>query len=104
MLLDKAFDAVTSADATDAAFSTEIFFDADCTPNVELTTGAIYTTFIDWYSYDEATHVLTPGPGTYLVHGGTGKLYKLGFESYYATETGGMGMAGGAYLIKLEAL
>jgi hypothetical protein len=71
---------------------------------VELTTGALYTTFIDWYSYDEATHVLTPGPGTYLVHGGTGKLYKLAFESYYATETGGMGMTGGAYLIKFEAL
>jgi hypothetical protein len=104
VLLDKAFDTVTSADASDAAFSTETFFDADCTPNVELTTGALYTTFVDWYSYDEATHELTPAPGTYLVHGGTGKLYKVGFESYYATETGGMGTASGAYLIKFKAL
>jgi HmuY protein len=103
-LIEKDFDQVTRTDAADAAFFTEMFFDADCTPNVELTTGAVYTTFIDWYSYDDATHVLTPAPGTYLVHGGTGKLYKLAFESYYATETGGMGRASGAYLVKFKAL
>jgi len=102
--LEKAFDEVTGSDASDTAFNAETFFDAECTPNVELTTGALYTTFIDWYSYDEVTHFLTPAPGTYLVHGGTGKLYKLAFESYYATPSGGMGAASGAYLMKFKAL
>ncbi|MET0792778.1 MAG: HmuY family protein [Polyangiaceae bacterium] len=103
-LIDKDFDQVTSADAADASFSSESFFDSECTPNVQASTGALYTSFIDWYAYDEATHVLTPASGTYLVHGGTGKLYKLAFENYYATETGGTGMTGGAYLLKFKAL
>jgi len=71
---------------------------------VALTTGALYTTFIEWYSYDEAQHVITPESGTYLVHGGTGKLYKVAFESYYGTETGGTGPLGGAYLLKFKSL
>ena len=102
-LLDKAFADVTRADATGVDFVDERFFDADCNPNVDLT-GQVYTSFADWYEYDTATHVLTPAPGTLLVRGATGKLFKLQVQTYYATPSGGMGTAGGAYLLKLEAL
>ena len=104
MLLDKAFDDVTRADAADATFVPETFFDGDCNPNIEMATGALYTSFVDWYAYDEGTHVLTPAAGSYVVRGATGKLYKLVFENYYATPTGAMGSASAEYLMKYEAL
>ncbi len=104
VLLDKEFDAVTRADTADALFTPETFFDGECNPNVQMLTGALYTSFVDWYAYDENTHVLTPAGGTYLVRGGTGKLYKLAFESYYATPNGGMGNVSADYLLKYEAL
>ena len=104
VLLDNAFDAVTSADADGVVFTPEKFFDGDCNPNVEMLTGALYTSFVDWYAYDENTHVLTPSAGTYLVHGGTGKLYELAFENYYATPSGGTGNVSAAYLLKYKAL
>lgn len=101
--VDKEFASVTSADATSAEFYSEKFFDADCNPVVDLT-GAASTSFSTWYAYDEASHVLSPVSGTWLVKGATGKLFKLRFKSYYATPSGGMGSAGGAYLLEIGAL
>ena len=73
VLITKDFDSVTAADATGATFNTEKFFDAQCNPFVD-PTGSALTTFSAWYDYDQSTHVLTPAAGTWLVHGGTGKL------------------------------
>lgn len=101
--IDKDFASVTSADAATAEFASERFFDDDCNPIVDVT-GATSTSLSAWYNYDEATHVLSPVSGTWLVRGATGKLYKLRFKDYYATPSGGMGTAGGAYLLELGAL
>jgi hypothetical protein len=101
--LDKDFASVTSADATGADFVSEEFFDDDCNAFVDLT-GAASTSFSTWYNYDADTHVVSPVNGTWLVRGATGKLFKLRFESYYATPSGGMGSAGGAYLLQIGAL
>ena len=103
LLLDKEFAQVTRADAQAAEYIDERFFDEDCNPTVDLT-GQVYTSFADWYEYDTATHVLTPAAGTWVVRGATGHLFKLQFETYYATPSGGMGTTGGAYLLKFEAL
>jgi hypothetical protein len=103
VLLDKAFEDVTAADASDLEFAVERFFDAECTPIVDVT-GAVSTSFSNWYDYDAEAHTLSPHAGTWLVHGATGKLFKLRIESYYGTPEGGMGTAGGAYLIDVAAL
>jgi len=101
--LAKDFANVTSADAAGADFFTEKFFDDDCNAIVDLT-GASSTSFSTWYNYDEATHVLSPVVGTWLVKGATGKLFKLRFKSYYATASGGTGSTAGAYLLEIGAL
>ena len=101
--VDKEFASVTSEDAAGADFFSENFFDDDCNQIVDVT-GAASTSFSTWYDYDEATHVLSPVAGTWLVRGATGKLFKLRFKSYYATPSGGMGAAGGAYLLEIGAL
>ncbi|HEY0468268.1 MAG TPA: HmuY family protein, partial [Polyangiaceae bacterium] len=103
VLLDKPFEDVTADDASEAEFSTEKFFDADCNPIVDVT-GAVATSFSSWYDYDAETHLLSPHAGTWLVHGAAGKLFKLRVENYYGTPEGGSGMAGGAYLIDVAAL
>ncbi|MEI9938715.1 MAG: HmuY family protein [Pseudomonadota bacterium] len=103
VLIDKEFDDVTADDAADAEFATEKFFDADCSPIVD-ETGAAATSFSNWYDYDAEAHTLSPHAGTWLVHGATGKLFKLRIETYYGTPEGGTGMAGGAYLIDVAAL
>jgi hypothetical protein len=101
--LDKDFANVTSADVASADFFSEKFFDDDCNAVVDLT-GATSTSFSTWYNYDEASHVLSPVSGTWLVKGATGKIFKLRFESYYATPSGGTGSTGGAYLLEIGAL
>ena len=101
--LDKDFANVTRADAAGADFFNEKFFDDDCNAIVDVT-GAAATSFSTWYNYDEATHEVSPAPGTWLVRGATGKLFKLAVQSYYATPSGGIGSAGGAYLLKIGAL
>lgn len=102
-LVDKEFDAVTTADATSATFATETFFDADCNPQTDAT-GAVKTTFDGWYDYNTADNTLSPAAGTWLVKGGTGKIYKLAIVTYYATPDGGVGMSGGRYVLKVGAL
>jgi len=103
VLIDKDFDDVTADDAADAEFVTEKFFDADCNPIVDVT-GAAATSFSNWYDYDAEAHTLSPHAGTWLVHGASGKLFKLRINSYYGTPEGGTGMAGGAYLIDVAPL
>ena len=101
--LDKDFANVTSEDVVGAEFFSEKFFDDDCNAIVDFT-GAPSTSFSSWYNYDQETHVLSPVPGTWLVRAATGKVFKLRFDSYYATPSGEMGSAGGAYLLKIAAL
>lgn len=101
--LDQDFASVSRADVANADFTSEKFFDDACQPIVDIT-GAAFTSFSSWYNYDEATHVLSPVAGTFLVRGATGNYFKLRFESYYATPSGGMGSAGGAYLLEIGAL
>jgi hypothetical protein len=105
VLVQKAFDAVTSADA--AKLSTELFFDADCNPKTDQT-GSVQTTMTSWYAYDQNTHGLSPAAGTWIVRGGTGTLYKLKFDTYYGTPQGAMGdpmtSIGGTFIIEVSAL
>ncbi len=103
VFLDKDFADVTRADATGVDFVTEKFFDQDCNAIVDIM-GAASTSLSAWYDYDQATHVVSPAPGTWLVRGATGKVFKLRFKSYYGTPSGGMGSAGGAYLLEIGAL
>jgi hypothetical protein len=102
-LLPTDFDAVTTNDAIAAIYPTERFLDRTCAPLLDAN-DSVMTTFSSWYDYDAGTHVLSPAAGTWLVRGATGKHYKLRISSYYATEDGGTGMAGGAYLIEVGAL
>ena len=99
----KDFEAVTAADAALQAFAGESFFEADCTPKLDAT-GVVRTSFDGWYEYDDTNNTLTPAAGTWLVKGGTGKLYKVRFLSYYATPDGGVGQAGGRYTLDVGAL
>jgi HmuY protein len=105
VLIAKDFDSVTAADAASATFATEKFFDNQCNASVDQT-GSVLTSMSAWYDYDSSTHQLTPAAGTWLVHGGTGALYKLQIENYYSSPTGGptaLG-AGATYLLKVAAL
>src|SRR5262249_7746933 len=100
VLLDgKAFDAVAAADATAATLGTESFLDADCNPQVDVT-GEVLTTFTGWYDYNQQQHTLAPHPGTFLVKGATGKIYKVAIVSYYATPDGGTSKDGGHFVLK----
>lgn len=98
------FASVTSADATAATLGTEKFFDADWNAMTD-PSGAPLTTFSSWYDYDMTTHVLTPTAGTWLVRGGTGRLYKLKIDSYYSNPDGSEGNGdGGTFKIEVGAL
>ena len=103
VLVAKPFDAVTAADGAAATFTPESFFDADCKAKVDQT-GAVKTSFDGWYDYDQATNHLTPKTSTWIVKGGTGKLFKVQITSYYANPDGTEGMAGGRYTLKIGAL
>jgi hypothetical protein len=102
-LADREFASVTSSDIASATFARESFFEADCTPKLD-PTNAVSTTFVDWYDYDPSNNGVTPKAGTWLVKGGTGKIYKVRILSYYATPDGGTGMSGGRYTLEIGAL
>src|SRR5260370_30697568 len=98
------FDSVTAADAI--GMTTESFIDpadAGCNAKIDLL-GGLVTTFSDWYSYDQATNKLAPQSLTYIVRGGTGKLYKVAVQTYYGSLNGGTGLFGGDYVIRVGAL
>ncbi|WP_394843037.1 HmuY family protein [Pendulispora brunnea] len=102
-LADKPFDEVTVADTQGKTFDTENFFDDNCTPKRD-EFGSVKTTFSGWYDYNDATHVLTPKEGTFLVRTAAGAFFKLQILSYYSTADGGTGMAGGHFTFKVGAL
>jgi hypothetical protein len=63
------------------------------------------TTLSSWYKYDPAKHILAPAPGTWLIRGGKGALYKLKFDSYYSNPDGSEGTGdGGTYKYEVGAL
>lgn len=102
-LAGKDIEAVTATDAEAASFETEQFFDEACEPFLDQT-GALATSFDGWYQYDTASNTLAPTPGTYLIKGGDGAIYKLQILSYYATPEGEIGAAGGRYKLAFGPL
>lgn len=98
----KTFDQVTSADIP-GTFPVEALVDKDCNPQTDAT-GAPKTTFTDWYVYNMM--LVTPKPNwTYVVKGGSGKVYKVGILTYYGTPQGGLSGGNSAqYIIKVAAL
>jgi hypothetical protein len=101
--IDASFDDVAAAEAAGATFASESFFEPDCSAKVD-PTGAVKTSFDGWYDYERATNKLSPHPGTWLVKGATGKIYKLRVLSYYAAPDGGAGEAGGRFTLTVGAL
>ncbi|NOU28635.1 MAG: hypothetical protein HOO96_12075 [Polyangiaceae bacterium] len=99
----KSLGELTAADAAGKTFPRETFFDAECNALLD-PTGAVKTSFDGWYDYDGATNQVTPKAGAWIIRGGTGKLYKVRIDGYYATGDGGVGMSGGRYLLTVGAL
>lgn len=99
----KSLGELTTADAAGKTFPRETFFDGDCNALLD-PTGAVKTSFDGWYDYDGATNQVTPKAGAWIIRGGTGKLYKVRIDGYYATGDGGVGMSGGRYLLTVGAL
>lgn len=99
----KPFDQVTAADAK-GSFATESFVDADCKERAD-PIGEVLTSMSDWYDYDQATSHVSPKAGsTWIIRGGTGKLYKLEIDDYYSAPDGTVGMSGGHYKVRIGAL
>lgn len=99
----KTFSSVDAASANAEPLFTEKFFDADCNPQLDQT-GAVATTFDDWYDYDQVTHIPSPKDVTYVVRGATGKKYKVAIKSYQGEADGGTGTATGYYILQVSAL
>lgn len=100
--VSKAFASVTAADAT--AVAAESFFDDMCTAKTDPIGGPL-SAFSDWYDYDMATNIPTPKSNvTYIVRGGTGKLFKVAIKSYTGLADGGAGTATGYFLLDVAAL
>lgn len=103
VLINKSFASVTAADADAATPAKEAFFDADCNPSLD-PTGAVMTTFSDWYDYDQVTNIPAPKDVTYVVTGGVGTRYKVAITSYSAQPDGGAGQSTGFFLFKVAPL
>ncbi|MEA2753550.1 MAG: hypothetical protein QOI41_7693 [Myxococcales bacterium] len=99
----KTFSSVAAAEANAEPLFTEKFFDADCNPQLDMT-SAVATTFSDWYDYDQVTHIPTPKDVTYVVRGGTGTKYKVAIKAYDGSPDGGKGAATGFYILEVSAL
>ena len=103
MIVPKAFDQVTSADAM-GTFNVETLVDKDCNPMMDML-GGPNTTFSGWYNYNMQTMQLTPKAVTYIVRGANGtSLYKIAIQTYYGLSDGGTGMTGANFVFKLAAL
>jgi hypothetical protein len=104
-LKDKAFDAVTDAEAKAASLAVEQWFEAMCVVKKDAG-GYLATTFDGWYDYGgQTTHAVTPHPGVFVVRAGKGgSLYKLEILTYYSNPDGTDGMAGGRFLVRYKAI
>lgn len=104
-LKDKAFDAVTDAEAKAAMLGIEQWFDAMCVAKKD-PGGYLATTFDGWYDYGgQTTHAVSPHPGVFVLRAGKGSaLYKLEILSYYTNPDGTEGMAGGRFLVRYKAI
>lgn len=103
-LRDVAFDTVTKEIAASAALRVEDWFDDSCKEQLD-PGGFTRTTFDAWYDYGgEASHLVTPHPGTFVVRGAKGSLYKLELQSYYSNPDGTDGLVSARYLLRLAAL
>lgn len=102
--VSKSFASVGAADADGATIAAESFFDADCNRKQD-PTGAVLTTFSDWYDYDQTTHIPSPKANTtFIVKGADGTRYKVAITSYDALPDGGTGTNYGAYLLQVSPL
>jgi hypothetical protein len=97
------FESVNTTSAAGKTFARESFFDQNCEPQIDQT-GAVKTSFDGWYNYDTSTNQVTPKAGTWLVKGATSKLYKMEIRGYYSAPDGGVGVAGGRYILRVKAL
>lgn len=100
-LVDKDFAAVTAADVPELA--PESFFDAECTAKKDAT-NALLTSFDGWYDYAQSGNRLSPRAGTWIVKGGSGKVYKLRVLSYYANPDGTTGDVSARYTLEVAPL
>lgn len=108
--ITKPFAEVTAADAT--AIAEEDFFTADCELKMKQHPGlgadpyTYESALSGWYSYDlNGGHAVAPVDQTYIVRGGDGALFKVHFESYTATPTGGTdGETTGRFLLRVAPL
>jgi hypothetical protein len=100
--VQKSFDSVTLADVL-GSVPTEQWFDAECNLLVDQT-GAVATTFVDWYLYEDMA--LAPKDETWIVRSGDGgAFFKVRILDYYATPDGGTGGPTSArYKLRFEAL
>lgn len=103
VFVETGFDAVTRTDAEALSIPAESFVDGECAPKLDAT-NAVRTSFDGWYAYDTANNTLAPTPGTWIVKGGRGALFKLEILSYYATPEGDTGGASGHYTLRVGAL
>lgn len=103
LVVKKAFDAVTSADATGLA--QEKFFTGDCEPQKDAA-GFVLTTFSDWYDYDQETHIPTPFlDRTLVMKSADGTLYKIALLAYQGKNDGSTtGGATGQYVFQVKKL
>jgi len=105
-IVSKAFASVTAADADAATIKTEKFFDDECKAQVDRT-GAVLTTFSDWYDYDDATRIPTPKANTtFIVKGAKGKRWKVAIKAYDANADGTPtnNVSTGGYLLQVAEL
>ncbi len=103
LFVAKDFAEVNNDDLAGVTLMSESFVDQDCTALTD-GSGAVQTSFSDWYDYDPSTHVLSPKNGTYLVRAANGSAFKISIDEFYGTPEGEVGTLGGKYILRIGAL
>lgn len=99
----KPFAEVTAADEAASDPQVEQFWDDTCKPALD-PIGSVLTTMTDWYNYEDGTTAVVPKNLTFVLRGGTGKLYKLKILEYYANPDGSKGKTSGHYVLQVAPL
>lgn len=99
----KPFAEVTAADEAASDPQVEQFWDDGCKPALD-PIGSVLTTMTDWYNYEDGTTAVVPKNLTFVLRGGTGKLYKLKILEYYANPDGSKGKTSGHYVLQVAPL